>query len=96
MSVLSRSALNHVVGVEELLLGAMGASLAPARLWRKPTSRRKCGEASGEGWGLWLLFGRIVAVSVRVLVVEDEEALLTLLRNYLEREGFEVHETLDG
>lgn len=35
-------------------------------------------------------------MSVRVLVVEDEEALLTLLRNYLEREGFEVHETLDG
>jgi DNA-binding response OmpR family regulator len=35
-------------------------------------------------------------VSVRVLVVEDEENLLTLLRNYLEREGFEVHETLDG
>ena len=35
-------------------------------------------------------------MSVRVLVVEDEENLLTLLRNYLEREGFEVHETLDG
>src|SRR5919107_2108636 len=35
-------------------------------------------------------------MSVRVLVVEDEENLLILLRNYLEREGFEVHETLDG
>ena len=35
-------------------------------------------------------------MSVRVLVVEDEENLLTLLRNYLEREGFEVHEALDG
>jgi DNA-binding response OmpR family regulator len=35
-------------------------------------------------------------VSVRVLVVEDEENLLTLLRNYLKRESFEVHEALDG
>lgn len=35
-------------------------------------------------------------MSVRVLVVEDEENLLTLLRNYLKREGFEVHEALDG
>jgi DNA-binding response OmpR family regulator len=35
-------------------------------------------------------------VSVRVLVVEDERNLLALLRNYLEREGFEVHEALDG
>ena len=35
-------------------------------------------------------------MSVRVLVVEDEENLLTLLRNYLEREGFEVYEALDG
>ena len=35
-------------------------------------------------------------MSVRVLVVEDEENLLNLLRKYLEREGFEVHETLDG
>ena len=35
-------------------------------------------------------------MSVRVLVVEDERNLLTLLRNYLEREGFEVHEALDG
>src|ERR687894_454412 len=35
-------------------------------------------------------------MSVRVLVVEDEENLLTLLRSYLEREGFEVHEALDG
>ncbi|MBV9453584.1 MAG: response regulator transcription factor [Rubrobacter sp.] len=35
-------------------------------------------------------------MSVRVLVVEDEENLLTLLRNYLEREGYGVHEALDG
>jgi two-component system alkaline phosphatase synthesis response regulator PhoP len=35
-------------------------------------------------------------MSVRVLVVEDEENLLALLRNYLEREGFEVHEALEG
>lgn len=35
-------------------------------------------------------------VSVRVLVVEDEKNLVKLLRGYLEREGFEVHEALDG
>lgn len=35
-------------------------------------------------------------MSVRVLVVEDEQNLLNLLRKYLEREGFEVHQTLDG
>ena len=35
-------------------------------------------------------------MSVRVLVVEDEENLVSLLRKYLEQEGFEVHETLDG
>jgi DNA-binding response OmpR family regulator len=35
-------------------------------------------------------------MSVRVLVVEDEENLLALIRSYLEREGFEVHEALDG
>ena len=35
-------------------------------------------------------------MSVRVLVVEDEENLASLLRKYLEREGFEVYETLDG
>lgn len=33
---------------------------------------------------------------VRVLVVEDEKNLVNLLRGYLEREGFEVHEALDG
>lgn len=33
---------------------------------------------------------------MRVLVVEDEEHLVGLLRGYLEREGFEVHEALDG
>ncbi|MDQ3987419.1 MAG: response regulator transcription factor [Actinomycetota bacterium] len=35
-------------------------------------------------------------MSVRVLVVEDEKNLVSLLRKYLEREGFEVHEALDG
>jgi DNA-binding response OmpR family regulator len=35
-------------------------------------------------------------VSARVLVVEDEENLVSLLRKYLGREGFEVHETLGG
>jgi DNA-binding response OmpR family regulator len=36
------------------------------------------------------------AVSTRVLIIEDEKNLVTLLRKYLEREGFEVHEALDG
>ena len=35
-------------------------------------------------------------VSVRVMVVEDEKNLASLLRKYLEREGFEVHEAPDG
>jgi DNA-binding response OmpR family regulator len=35
-------------------------------------------------------------MSVRVLVVDDERSLVKLLRGYLEREGFEVHEALDG
>jgi DNA-binding response OmpR family regulator len=35
-------------------------------------------------------------MSIRVLVVEDEKNLVTLLRKYLEREGFEVQEALDG
>jgi DNA-binding response OmpR family regulator len=35
-------------------------------------------------------------VGVRVLVVDDEENLVNLLRGYLEREGFEVSEALDG
>jgi DNA-binding response OmpR family regulator len=35
-------------------------------------------------------------VSIRVLVVEDEKNLVALLRKYLEQEGFEVHEALDG
>ena len=35
-------------------------------------------------------------MSIRVLVVEDERNLVALLRKYLEREGFEVHEALDG
>jgi DNA-binding response OmpR family regulator len=35
-------------------------------------------------------------MTVRALIVEDEENLVRLLRGYLEREGFEVHEALDG
>jgi DNA-binding response OmpR family regulator len=35
-------------------------------------------------------------MSIRVLVVEDEKNLVALLRKYLEREGFEVYEALDG
>ncbi len=35
-------------------------------------------------------------VKVRALIVEDERGLVDLLRGYLEREGFEVHEALDG
>ena len=35
-------------------------------------------------------------MSTRVLVVEDEKNLVALLRKYLEREGFDVHEALDG
>jgi DNA-binding response OmpR family regulator len=34
--------------------------------------------------------------SVRVLVVEDDRNLVRLLREYLGREGFVVHEALDG
>ncbi len=35
-------------------------------------------------------------MTVRALIVEDEENLVRLLRGYLEREGFEVREALDG
>jgi DNA-binding response OmpR family regulator len=35
-------------------------------------------------------------MSIRVLVSEDEKNMVALLRKYLEREGFEVHEALDG
>lgn len=35
-------------------------------------------------------------MGIRVLIVEDERNLVKLLRGYLEREGFEVHEALDG
>ena len=35
-------------------------------------------------------------MSVKILVVDDERNLVKLLRGYLEREGFEVHEALDG
>ncbi len=33
---------------------------------------------------------------VRVLVVDDDETILTLLRSYLQREGFEVQTAADG
>ena len=35
-------------------------------------------------------------MSVKVLVVDDERNLVKLLRGYLEREGFEMHEAADG
>lgn len=35
-------------------------------------------------------------MNVRALIVEDEKNLTDLLRGYLEREGFEVHEASDG
>jgi len=35
-------------------------------------------------------------VNFRALIVEDEKNLMDLLRGYLEREGFEVHEAFDG
>ncbi|HET7480669.1 MAG TPA: response regulator transcription factor [Rubrobacteraceae bacterium] len=35
-------------------------------------------------------------MSVRILIVDDEKNLVNLLRGYLERESFEVHEALDG
>ena len=35
-------------------------------------------------------------MTVRALIVEDEENLVRLLRGYLEREGFEVSEARDG
>ena len=35
-------------------------------------------------------------MSVRALIVEDEENLVRLLRGHLEREGFEVSDALDG
>lgn len=35
-------------------------------------------------------------MGIRVLVVDDEKNLVKLLRDYLEREGFEVHEASDG
>src|SRR3712207_1956485 len=35
-------------------------------------------------------------MTVRALIVEDDENLVRLLRGYLEREGFEVREALDG
>ena len=39
---------------------------------------------------------RTRGVDVRALIVEDEKNLTDLLRGYLEREGFEVHEAFDG
>jgi DNA-binding response OmpR family regulator len=35
-------------------------------------------------------------MTIRALIVEDEKNLVGLLRKYLEREGFEVDEALDG
>lgn len=35
-------------------------------------------------------------MTIRALIVEDEKYLVGLLRKYLEREGFEVDEALDG
>ncbi|QIN85215.1 response regulator [Rubrobacter tropicus] len=35
-------------------------------------------------------------MTIRALIVEDEQNLVGLLRLHLEREGFEVHEALDG
>src|SRR5918997_2987120 len=35
-------------------------------------------------------------MTIRALIVEDEQDLVALLRLHLEREGFEVHEALDG
>ena len=35
-------------------------------------------------------------MTTRALIVEDEKNLVGLLRKYLEREGFEVDEALDG
>jgi DNA-binding response OmpR family regulator len=35
-------------------------------------------------------------MTIRALIVEDERDLVALLRLHLEREGFEVHEALDG
>lgn len=35
-------------------------------------------------------------MSVKILVVDDERNLVKLIRGYLQREGFEVHEALDG
>ena len=96
LSVLSRSPLDHVVGVEELLLGVVGASLARLRDFGGSRPQRECGASSVQEWRPRFPFERIFAVNVRVLVVEDEENLASLLRKYLEREGFEVHETHDG
>lgn len=39
---------------------------------------------------------RITEMSIRALVIEDEKSLVDLLRGYLEREGFDVHEAFDG
>ncbi len=35
-------------------------------------------------------------MNVRALIIEDEKHLVSLLRGYLEQEGYEVHEALDG
>jgi len=35
-------------------------------------------------------------MGIQALVIEDEKNLADLLRGYLEREGFEVHQSFDG
>ena len=35
-------------------------------------------------------------MNVRILIVEDERNFVNLMRGYLEREVFEVHEALNG
>ncbi len=39
---------------------------------------------------------KIGAMDIRALIIEDEKNLAGLLRGYLEREGFEVHEAFSG
>lgn len=54
-------------------------------VWRESAYQRR---EAGED------YNRIV--KARTLIIEDEGNLIKLLRGYLEREGFEVHEALDG
>ena len=64
-----------------------GRSTAPGR---KPTPPARLAQGAGRtGW-------RPDAMNPTILVVEDETALVTLLRYNLEREGFRVAEAGDG